>query len=463
MRIKMNTLVLATLIALPCATNAAAEKYVPYANQRGVTIYSLDDQQPLAPSPAPAEQKTAASTESVTSNWDQRLDGHYEIIPGLLETNKTYSKKIFNRQDYVTGKNIEMLKSRKSGELSDNRLTLGVTAIGTILHERTNTAGKYPILSQLPPNHVSGKSDTRDFINDISVNATLTLPYVTAFAQGEYTDVEYPGQDQKQLRKYMVTIGDLEKFPAYMTIGKKTVNFGNFASYSPFTHNHSSHYFWAQTDEPLLEIGYATDKTMLAASLIKNDRGLRVINSPENDDKYENFALNASHEFTLNDDWRTKLGAGFLRGTIYDSAFAHHPPAIGFADRSWNGAADAHITLSSDKIDLMAEHTRTLDKWPATDHIVSATSLQGRYKDTILSRPATYSLMASRGIQGDKFTEWEKMDQLGAGLEAEIVPHVEIGAEYLYHHGFVPLILPTITADDGVASHTFIIGGKVTF
>jgi len=297
----------------------------------------------------------------------------------------------------------------------------------------------------------------------MSVNAVITTPWVTGFVQGEYTDTEYPRQDQKQIRKYFVTIGNLEKFPVYATIGKKSVNFGNFSSYSPFTHSHSAHYFWAQTDEPLLEVGYVKDNTMIAASLIKNDRGLRVLNSPENDDKYENFAINASHKVEMEEDVSFTIGAGFLRGTIYDSALAHHPPAIGFGDRTWNGAVTGHIEINLHDFDFMADFTRTVDDWPATDFKVSAMTVQGRYNDTILGRNSAYTLSYSRGVQGDSADEWHKMEQGIAGLEVELLPHFSVGFEYIVNSGFVPLILPRFTADDGVVSHTGIVGIKATF
>jgi len=42
-------------------------------------------------------------------------------------------------------------------------------------------------------------------------------------------------------------------------------------------------------------------------------------------------------------------------------------------------------------------------------------------------------------------------------------PNVSIGFEYLNNLDFVPLIRPRVTADNGVVSHTFLAGVKVTF
>ena len=392
---------------------------------------------------------------------------NHELLTPVTGVNQSVSKKIFDRQNHVTDKALVQLRARQSGAYQDNKLYVGGRFIGSVMAERTNTDGNFPILSRLPNQHTRDNSDIKDVINDISLNATVTLPWITAFVQGEYTDVEYPGQDQTQIRKYFVTIGDLNEFPLYLTLGKKTVAFGDMSSYAPFTHSHNSHYFWSQTDEPLAELGYVgallgAQETWLAATLIENDRGLRVVNAPDRDG-YENFALNARQTYDMGHFGRFIVGGGFLRGTIYDSTLAHHPPAAGFNDRDWASAWNINATFTMGGWDVMGEFTRTVDEWPATDAHVHALTLQTRYRDTLFGMPSIYSLMFSEGVQGENGDEWERMTQLVAGYEVEIFPGVEIGAEYLMNSGFVPLILPRRTADDGVVSHTGIIGLKLTF
>lgn len=391
----------------------------------------------------------------------------HEFASPVTGINQRVSKKLFDRQNHVTDKAIVQLKARRDGEYEDNKLYIGGRFIGSVISERTNTSGKFPILSRLPPTHTSGNSDTYDVINDASVNATVTLPWITGFVQGEYTDVEYPGQDQKQIRKYFVTLGDLREFPLYLSVGKKTVAFGDMSSYAPFTHSHNSHYFWAQTDDALAELGYVGEllgakETWIAGSLIKNDRGTRVVNAPDGDG-YENFALNVRQTYDLEEYGDFTIGTGFLRGTIYDSTLAHHPPAAGLQDRFWASAWNLNAMLVRENWDFMAEYTTTIDEWPATDSLVQAITLQTRYRDTLFDVPTVYSAMFSEGLQGESGDEWRSMSQLVLGIEAEIFPGVEIGAEYLLNHGFVPLILPRITADDGVVSHTAIVGVKFTF
>lgn len=386
-----------------------------------------------------------------------------EGMPPFIGLNRPAAEIMFDKQNHVTDKALQQLKMRRDGILIDNKFIVGGRFAGTIIHERTNTDGKFPILSR-PPSHAKGGHDTYTTVNDAAISGTLTLPYITLYAQGEYTEVAYRGQEQTDWRKYYVTIGDLDVFPMYLTFGKKTVSFGNFDSYGPFTHSHSAHYFWAQNDDdPLFELGYYNHGWHATATLIKNDRGLRVVNAPAGEDGYENFALNVTKEFTVGDIHRFKLGGGYLRGTIYDSVLAHHPPVQGLSDRDWSPAWNVNGLYSVGSFDFMGEFTRTIEKWPATDAHVHALTLQGRYLDYIWKFPTIYSLSYSQGIQGDSGDEWERMDQLVAGLEMRIHPNVSIGAEYLLNSGFVPLIMPRVVADDGVVSHTFQTGLKFTF
>ena len=381
---------------------------------------------------------------------------------GFLRTNLSYSEEIFDRQEHVTNKVARMLKARQDGRLETGALYFGGRLVASQIYEETNTPGRFPILSRLPPTHTRGTSDGYGVINEISLNATLILPMVTAFAQGEYTEVEYPGQDDIQLRKYWVVIGDLDRSPFYLGVGRKTINFGKFDTYAPLTHSHSNHYFWAQSDDPVIEIGYVTDRTELAFTLIPAHRGLRVLSSPANNGKLSNYAINGSHRFDLGQGRRVKLGAGFLRGTIYDSVIAHHPPGVGI-NRVWNGAWDVNATFSSPRMDVMAEFTRTLHDWPATGHHVQATTVQGRYRGALLGRPAVYSATVSRGVHGPPGTQWEMMEQAILGVEVAAAPHVKVGFEYMFNNGFVPLIMPRITGLRGVKSHTAIFGVELTF
>lgn len=403
------------------------------------------------------------SALSFTAIADDSL-GQYltEATSGYVKTDLEHSRMLFDRQENVTNKISNHLKAKRDGVIERESFYLGGRFIASYMREHTNTAGKYPILSRIPNLHTTGRNGNEWVINDGSINTSLNYDILTAFVQGEYTEVEYPGQDQWQLRKYAFVIGDLEQFPVYLAFGRNTVAFGDFSTYAPYTHSHNSHYFWTQTDDPHFELGYVGENFDATFSLLPNDRGLRVAHAPDKNG-YENFAANVSGVIAIDSKRQLKIGGGFLRGSIYDSAIAHHPPGVGGDDKDWNPIWDVNLTLSGVNYDIMAEYTRTIDDWPATNREVSALTLQGRYRDSLLSYPTTYSFVFSRGEHGAKDTEWEHMIQTVAGVEARLLPNVEVGAEYVFNAGFVPLIMPQVTGDRGVRSHTVIVGTKVTF
>lgn len=406
----------------------------------------------------------AALAAEQTPAHTSPLGGLVETVSqGLIKTNTDYTDLMLNRQDHVTDKPLQILLHRRDGRLEDGSVYLGGRLQASQIFEGTNTSGKFPIISRLPGQHTKKKQDSYGIINigELAITAT-PLTWLSLFVQGEYTEVEYPGQHDKQIRKYSLLLGDLSRAPVYASFGRNTVAFGNFASYAPITHSHSAHYFWAQSDDPHLELGYYKDGLHVAASLIQSNRGRRVLNTPDNRG-WDNFALSADYAYDYSDALHLQGGGGFLRGTIYDSTLAHHTPTWNGGDNRFNGAWNAHGTVSYKSVDLNAEYTRTLHDWPATNFPVSAYTLQGRQHHHLLGKNATASLMYSHGQQGEDGTEWEFMDQSIAGYEWEIHPNLKVAAEYMVNRGFVPLIMPTFIGDRSVKSQSFILGATLTF
>lgn len=392
------------------------------------------------------------------------LGGLVEVVSqDLLKTNTDYANTLFDRQAHVTDKPLQILLHRRDGRLEDENLYVGGRLQASQIFESTNRGGKYPIISRLPGQHTKKTNDSYGIINIGELAFTATpLSWMTLFAQGEYTEVEYPGQRDKQIRKYSLLLGDLSRFPVYASFGRNTVNFGKFDSYAPLTHSHSAHYFWAQSDDPHLEIGYADGGLQLAGSLIQSNRGRRVLNTPDARG-WDNFALSGRYGFDVNDALHMEAGAGFLRGTIYDSTLAHHTPDWNGGDNQFNGAWNAHATINYRSVDLNAEYTHTQHDWPATNYPVSALTLQGQQHHHLFDKNATASLMYSRGNQGASGTEWEFMEQYIAGYKIELHPNLTVGAELMYNRGFVPLIMPTRVGDRDVESQTLLLGATLTF
>ena len=74
-----------------------------------------------------------------------------EALPSYLGLNRQHSELMFDRQNNVTDKAAQQLLKRKNGNLIGNKFIVGGRFNGTTIAERTNTDGKFPILSRLPP------------------------------------------------------------------------------------------------------------------------------------------------------------------------------------------------------------------------------------------------------------------------------------------------------------------------
>lgn len=390
---------------------------------------------------------------------DLGLRSYIDIAP-------EYSSRLLDWQWDVNDKGVQPLVALQSGALTPGKLYLGGMARWSYNNERSNTFGKFPFLSQFPDQHKKQKHIAEMMFNNVHLGLTLVpTNWMAAVAEVIYTDLTYPGQDNVQLRKAFVSIGDLKQFPIYATIGKNSIDFGDMRSFNPFVHSMTNHYFQAQSEDAVGTIGYYSDGWHVTASAIGGGRQLRVADSPDRRGSVGNFAVNASKTFEFGDSLKLKLGGGYLDNTIYNTATPHHTSrqVAAAGQRVHNGAWDVNGMVSYKGFDVQAEYTSTVDPWPATDHRVSTTTVQGRYTTDIWGWQTILSAGFSRGEQGKDNTRWQQMRQIVAGIE--IKPHKQLSlmAEYAHLSGFVPLIAIQKVADPLVRSDTWVMGARVHF
>ena len=340
------------------------------------------------------------------------------LLRGRIKSDAAFSNTLFDRQENPVGRERAVLRGRLDDTIEDGAVTVGAFGVVKQFAERTNTDGKFPILSRLPNQHDDDHYGERIVLQHAALGAVLPLAsWATAVVEGFYTDVAYTGQDDFQLRQAYLLLGDLEKSPWYGLVGRASIDFGDFTSFTPYTHSYNAHYFWAESDDPVALIGYDNGRLRASATLIPSGRGLRTLNTPD-DDGFDNFAVNVARTWTWEYDVWTRIGAGYLHSTIYDSAEPHHPPGVGI-DKTRNAAIDLFARGQYENWEWMGEYSRTLEDWPATDAPVEAWTVQGRYTTTFLESPTRFSAMVSRGVQGRTGTEWERMDQWVLGAETQ--------------------------------------------
>jgi hypothetical protein len=396
------------------------------------------------------------------------------MLLGPIGINTGYAREIVNWQENVTAKPLQILHYGRDGELAPNTLTVSGAFWGSWMYEKSNTPGRFPILSRFPEQH--GPTDTsseRWILNNAAVTLTGRAgDWVTVFAQGEYSDIEFIGQDTYQLRKALVMVGNLDEFPLYAYFGRNTVDFGNHDAYNPFTHTVNNHSFRVDSDDPVIALGYAPhymEGLHVVATAIPGGRHLRVADSRDGGGQFENWAVMASYQRDLAEDIRIEVGAGWLNSTIYNTDIPNHPGtdfAQAIANSTElieNGAWDVYAEIHAGPFRVGTEFTSTEDDWPATDHKVSSLTGQVAYDFDLFGMPSSLSFVYGVNRQGPDDTEFEKLRQIAVGLQTQVTENIALGIEYVRNNAFVPLIMVTRVSDADVRTDSIIVGAKITF
>ncbi|NNC90142.1 MAG: hypothetical protein HKN82_16925 [Akkermansiaceae bacterium] len=383
-----------------------------------------------------------------------------------LGTDVEYSRDVLSWQRVVTNKTERIFAAYAGEELDVGKLYLSGHLSGTYYAEETDTDGKFPLLGRFPGQHTKGDRGSEAVIDNADLAVTYApVSLVQFFVHGVYTELEFPGQDQYQMREAFATIGNPEVFPLYASFGRKTVNFGNYQSYNPTVHTVNNHFFRTDSDDPVLELGYVDHGLVAAITIIPGGRHLRVADARDS-----NFFSNFAASLTWSPDWTpaggsVKLGAGYLYSTIYDSDAANHPGMNPDPLTEWhrNGAVNTWAEFRKGGFSAMAEYTRTERQWPATGAHVHAIGLQAAQDFVLWGNPTRGAVSYGRGIQGDDGTEFSTLDQLAAGVEMWLCPWFAVNVEYVYNQSFVPLIMISRASIDDVNTHSLLVGGKAFF
>lgn len=415
-------------------------------------------------------QKRVQYLEQVQRNQEAAIS-HVELkrssglsLGSFVNMAPDHSSMIHDWQNDVVGKPLKTLEARRDGGLRKGNVYWGGLLKGSLMGEATNTKDKFAILSRFPTQH-SGSTGSRFVVNNVALSATATMhDWVTATALFDYSETEYASDEAFDMRKAYLTVGNLKESPFYAMVGRNTVDFANSDSFNPFTHTMNNHYFRVESDGPVIALGYAGHGTHVVATLMNGGRHQRVASHPDGN-HMKNFAVNATQTIEVGGQSLVKVGAGYLHSSIYDSLTPHHTPAgiVASEERTRNGVWNAYAEAKIDNVALMAEFSQTLDNWFATGHKVRAWTVQGEYFFDNWGRPASLSATYSRGEQGADGVEWEFMEQAVLGYESEVADHFYLGAEYVFNHGFVPLINILNDSDSGVVNHSLVLGGRYVF
>lgn len=375
-------------------------------------------------------------------------------------------------QEDVTEKPLKILEYEQRQGFQPG-VTVSGAFWGNYLREQTNRVmppfgGLFPILSRFPNErgNINRVSDRWVVSNAAFATTVQPTDWFRFYSQIEYSEVEFPGQEDWTWRKYFGIIGNLERFPVYLTYGRNTGDFGWMDGYNPFTHSVNNHFFRVESDQPIIGIGFKKGGLHIIGNLIHSGRQIRVADTSDVDG-YSNGSINATYTFGDCDRY-LKIGAGYLHNTIYNSVIAHHPDTpTEIASRQTtlirNPAYDVYAEWKRDNLSLGVERTATLENWPATDFTVAATTFQAKYDFHLGCKPTRLSAVYGIGRQGPDGEQYERLTQFVLGLETEITPYFSLSAEWVRNEAFVPLINIRRVSVADVTANALIAGGKVTF
>ena len=415
-----------------------------------------------------------------------------------VRTSAAHSDRMLDWQENTTGKALTLLQHRRNGVLAPNSLYLGAGIKGGFMYQKTEVPGQFPILSRFP--FFTNRTDDESGVFAIN-NAALAITgtfgdWTTIYLQPEYSETEYKAdQDEMQLRKAFVTFGNLDRTPFYAAFGRKTIDFGNFDGYNPFVHTEAQHYFWAASDQPVLELGYYNNGLKITGSAFSGGRQLRTAFADENNN-IANYAASIEKEFLLGNNGALTFGTSYLHDSIYRDNFTAHtfgerqtltPPANFINYR--NSVGSAFVEYNSPVFDAMLEYTSTFEPWAAAipqdvagnivagfedfDEKLTTTVAQVRYKPRAFGGRTAFSAVGSWGnISDDDYvgtnarggpTSFGKNEQHVLGIEHSFNEFIDFGAEYVYNKGFIPFVAPQQVSNQDTEAHAINIGFKARF
>ena len=394
-------------------------------------------------------------------------------------------------QEHVTGDAAWLLRARQSDLLENNTLTISGYLKAAHFFERTDSAGKFPILNRFPNQHGPGTRNDDFVVNAAGVAFTGTLgDWLTGYVQYEYSEVTFTGdQSQVQAREYYGVLGNLDVFGGYLAYGRKTIDFGEQTGYNPFTHTINQHFFWTLADSPVVELGYVGDDWRVSATLASGDRMLRTGQTLDrNGDLGSNFALKAERSFQLGAERQLRVSASYLHDTIYNNNFTAHtfqaidrfgppnaprPPRVYIAERV--GLWDIAAEYTTPRYDLAVEYTQTTAPWVAVSYNndtgqplpgareLSALSVMGRYRTRIAGHDATLAAVFSGSILGPDDTEFDAVYQHVVSGELHLNRFIDLGVELVLNEGWQPFVGIQDVADSDVQSQALLIGLTARF
>ncbi|TNF65998.1 MAG: hypothetical protein EP298_10665 [Gammaproteobacteria bacterium] len=264
-----------------------------------------------------------------------------------------YTQKMLNNQDSGVNRELAILHSRESGQLSSNSIYLGGKGELQAQFRRMNSVNQ--------GNNVAAGSAVGTTGTEIGAdNSTaIELPYANVIFTSTIGDwvtgyanmaVLNPVTNDVVMPDAYFVVGNLDKAPVYAWGGVKTVDFGDFSMDNTYIPGITRAAFLASGGQ--FGVGFHNYGVTATVTLMNgNANGSLNASNPGDQSQLNNFAANVMYQQTLNGKFTYHVGTGYINGTGFRGD--NYNTATGHGDRvgAWTANAGfdvAGFALSTD-------------------------------------------------------------------------------------------------------------------
>ncbi|NOZ65727.1 MAG: porin [Alphaproteobacteria bacterium] len=445
------------------------------------------------PEGTPLEVMPLAATSPATAadtNGQNKSTSHE--VGGFVRFNPTFSYGMLDQTTNVNRKQLYLLEQKQLGNISKDGVYIGGSVTAIMDFWNSNTDDKFGYLMRHPTsNNQIGNTVTEAGVHSAQLSFLANMgEWVTAYGEflydpqqsfgaGDITDLT---RNQIQLRKGYVTLGNLNKSPFYLSVGKMATPFALTDTVNPFSASSSWHAFGGLAYGALL--GYSKDGLNVSAELVQGGSQFRAANVPVNGtsvpSKLNNYVIDANYTFNLGgDNNRAMVGASYERGSTYCQGY----PVVHFNPcEQENPAWAIYGTVEAGPFKFIGEYIQTTDVWPGTFNPtppldiypaskVTSFTLGGKYGTALYDKRLDLSFEYSTFISGAAGSPWERQNQWVLGAAYFLTDSVKLFGEGILVQGYTPLnfisggnLLPGTThSDQNVRNTGVVMGINVAF
>ena len=379
---------------------------------------------------------------------------------GFVRLNSALSYQMLEGNQNLRKQSI-LLSALKEGQLESGNLYLGASIVSIVDYQKSNTDSKFAYLMRHPTaNNEVGKTVSEAAIHSVQLGMTAPInSWLTGYMELLYDPeqsfgpgtITALGRNQLQLRKGYLLVGNLNKFPLYLAVGKMDGPYGQTGSVSPFTNSTMWHAFGTLGFGALL--GFNKGGFDASFMAVQGGAQFRALNTPVEGtavpSRLNNFIADANYTLSITAAGSLTFGASYMHGSNYcqDWPIAHFQPCT-----ENNPASTIYGRLNlGGHFTLEGAFSKTKNVWPGTYNPNEPLNQYAASKVSSLDAglryvfnphsPVVYALSGefSNFVAGAEGAPWERQNQLVFGFSAFMNNSAMLFAEVFNTQGYAPL------------------------